>query len=94
MLLAEHALAAVERAPVQRQGPRRVAQRPQAFGQIVRAGERLGMLLTEHALVARQALRRCSRGRSMSTPCRVVLGAAVAISQRSPECADAGSAGV
>jgi hypothetical protein len=52
MLLAEHTLAALERAPVERQSPRRVAQRLQAVGQIVHAGERLQMLLAEHPLAA------------------------------------------
>ena len=52
MLLAEHPLAALEHPPVKRQGPRRVAQRPHASGQIVQAGERLWILLAEHPLAA------------------------------------------
>ena len=52
MLLAEHVLAAVERAPEERQSPRRIAQSLHACGQIVHAGKRVGMLLAEHALAA------------------------------------------
>jgi hypothetical protein len=68
MLLAEHPLAALNRAPTERQGLRRVAQRPQASGQIVNADERLRMLLAEHPLAAlnrapteRQGLRRVAQ---------------------------------
>jgi hypothetical protein len=46
------ALAALKRPPVERQGPRRVTQRPHASGQIVQAGERLWILLAEHPLAA------------------------------------------
>jgi hypothetical protein len=52
MLRPEHPLAALKRVPVERQGPRRIAQRPQASRQIVHAGERLRMLQPEHSLAA------------------------------------------
>ena len=54
MLRAEHALLALQRPAVERQGPDRVAKRIQAIRQIVHAGERVRMLRTEHALAALQ----------------------------------------
>ena len=49
MLRPEHPL---DRAPAERQSPRRVAQRMRASGKTVHAAERVRMLRTEHPLAA------------------------------------------
>jgi hypothetical protein len=50
----KQAVEAVCGAPKERQSARRILHRIQACGQIVHTGERVGMLLAEHALAAIQ----------------------------------------
>ena len=54
MLRPQHALAGFQRPPTQRLRARVVAFTPQQFGQIVHAGQRVGMLRPPHALVGFQ----------------------------------------
>jgi hypothetical protein len=49
---AQYALATVESAPVKRQSPLHIAQRPPTKGKIVYAVEGVGMLWGKHALAA------------------------------------------